>query len=348
MFTNIVSNSIKKRMKKHLRILFRTAGGRSRQKELGLGHIFRCINLADQLGSSQRYFAIQDYGTVRSVIRSKGYNRIFDLPKSMSVKSDVIYTKKIITENDIDVLIIDQYRIKNEYVQAMRNFVKTVIITDLEKINYDADLIINGFIGFPNKMVRNKYRAKCLLGPKYQILSKKFEDVKNLRKKKYDLLITVGGFDSGKILSSIAKQLTGSKLKTKIILGPATIKSKEIEFLHRLRHLDVISKTDHMEKEIANAKFGICSGGITSYEFACMKIPFAIVCQYKHQLKTAKEWNRRKIALNLGLPSKDLESKMRHVFANIDQHITTLNAKSVVDGKGARRISCEIKKLARQ
>ena len=34
-----------------MKILFRTSGGRIQKKELGLGHIYRCINLSKELSS---------------------------------------------------------------------------------------------------------------------------------------------------------------------------------------------------------------------------------------------------------------------------------------------------------
>lgn len=36
----------------------------------------------------------------------------------------------------------------------MRKHVKTVVISDLKKIDYQADLIVNGFIGFKNTIAK--------------------------------------------------------------------------------------------------------------------------------------------------------------------------------------------------
>ena len=45
------------------------------------------------------------------------------------------------------------------------------ILKEASDIFHDADLIINGFIGFDNKIFYNKFNIKCCLGPKYQILN---------------------------------------------------------------------------------------------------------------------------------------------------------------------------------
>ena len=99
-----------------------------------------------------------------------------------------------------------------------------------------------------------------------------------------------------------------------------------------------------MKKEISSARFGICAGGITTYEFATLHIPFAIVCQYKHQILTAKEWHKRKIAKNLGFIQKDV--KKMDVFLNqLMQNKIILNPSTLVDGLGSKRVAKEILKL---
>ena len=75
------------------------------------------------------------------------------------------------------------------------------------------------------------------------------------------------------------------------------------------KNLFVVNETKNMRKEISETSFGFCAGGITTYEFATMNIPFAIIFQYKHQLLTAKAWEKRKIAYNLGLPSNNSNIK---------------------------------------
>ena len=101
-----------------------------------------------------------------------------------------------------------------------------------------------------------------------------------------------------------------------------------------------------MKKEISHAEFGICSGGITTYEFTSLGIPFVIICQYKHQLKTAREWQKRNIALNFGLPNKQTRLKIQNLIKKIvENKVPVKPNKSIVDGLGAKRIAHEILKI---
>ena len=328
------------------KILFRTSGGRIRKKELGLGHVFRCINLGYQLKSHQIQFLIEDYGSVSPLLHEHGFKKIFNLIPGISINDDIKKTVAHILKNKITILIVDKYGLTNLYVKTLKKIVRVVVISDLKNIDYDSDLVINGFIGFNNKIKTNKFKIKCLLGPKYQILNQQYAKKQDY-KKKYDLLITVGGFDANNLLEIILKKISKyeKKIKIKIILGHAT-KNKSIisKFVTKSNEITIINKTNNMKKEISSTKFGICAGGITTYEFAALHIPFAIVCQYKHQIFTANEWHKRKIAKNLGFIQK--EPKKIDLFLNhLMQNKINLNHSNLVDGLGSKRVAIEILNL---
>ena len=330
------------------KILFRTSGGRIRKKELGLGHVFRCINLGYQLKSHQIQFLIEDYGSVSPLLHEHGFKKIFNLIPGISINDDIKKTVAHILKNKITILIVDKYGLTNLYVKTLKKIVRVVVISDLKNIEYDSDLVINGFIGFNNKIKTNKFKIKCLLGPKYQILNQQYTK-KQHYKKKYDLLITVGGFDANNLLEIILKKISKyeKKIKIKIILGHAT-KNKSIisKFITKSNEITIINKTNNMKKEISSTKFGICGGGITTYEFAALHIPFAIVCQYKHQIFTANEWHKRKIAKNLGFIQK--EPKKIDLFLNhLMQNKIILNHSNLVDGLGSKRVAMGILHLTK-
>ena len=75
-----------------------------------------------------------------------------------------------------------------------------------------------------------------------------------------------------------------------------------------------------MFQEIKKSQFGICSGGITTYEFAAIGIPFAIICQNRHQTVTAKKWEKVYGAINLGMPNKNTHKKVSIWYTNHIRH----------------------------
>ena len=101
-----------------------------------------------------------------------------------------------------------------------------------------------------------------------------------------------------------------------------------------------------MHKEISESKFGICAGGFTTYEFAALDVPFAIISQVPHQLITAKEWEKLGIAKNLGLINNSTGKKIRNLLKVLEARNFVLKLKkSRIDGLGVVRVSHQLKNL---
>jgi UDP-2,4-diacetamido-2,4,6-trideoxy-beta-L-altropyranose hydrolase len=341
-------------MDKKLKILIRTSGGRAPKKQLGLGHVYRSLNLSSHLKHSQIHFLIEDYGGLKQIFETKNIKNIKYLKKNIDINLDLSKTISYIHEKKIDLIIIDKYDMKSEYSKKLRDYVKVVVISDLRKINYNADLVINGFIGFENKIIKNKFGTKCILGPSVQILNKKFSKKISSTPKKYDLLITMGGFDEKNIIEFLLKPLTKfvDQLKIKIILGPSSKKTSKISKWQKSygKFVKIMDNSNNMFKEMSNVKYGICSGGITSYEFAMLNIPFAIICQVKHQLITAKEWEKKRSGINFGLAEKISEKQIEEFLEEIvmNKRKKTIKKNSLSNQKGIKLITQEILSLVKK
>ena len=329
-------------MVKKLRILFRTAGGSAKNKELGTGHIFRCINLANQLRKHEIFFVVEDFGGVEKILCDNNFIKITILKQNISLKEDIIQTTKIIKKYKIDLVIVDKINTKKTFLEKLKINAFTVYISDLKKIEYPSHLIINGFVGLKNSIIHNKYKSKCLLGPHYQILAKS-NLKKNKIKKKYDLLVTFGGYDANNIIDKFCYELEkfSDKLRVKIIIGISTKKTSYIRKIEKFSNsIEIINFTKNLQREIHKSKFGLCSGGITTYEFASAKIPFAIICQYPHQKLTAKEWEKRGYAINLGTVDKKLPIKINKFLSNLIQNKIKISIdQSITDRMGGKRVA---------
>lgn len=337
-----------------MKILFRTSGGKSPKKELGLGHVYRSLNLATNLTYNKRFFLIEDFGGVKKIIKNQGFENIFTLKKGLTVKEDTKRTLKFIKERKIDIVIIDKLHISKNYIESLKKESKIVVISDLWGYDYPADLVVKGFVGYENKIIKNKYGARCLLGPLFHILNKKFVKKKKRIKKRFDLLATFGGFDEQNLIDKLLVMLEDylDQISVRIILGPSTKKSSFVKKMEKkfLKNLNVIQKTDNMAKEISQTKYGICAGGNTTYEFAYMNIPFAILCQVNHQLITARIWEKKGIAINLGKFNEKSTYKITDYLERIIQN--KVNIKNIQKmnnyGKGRIVVADEILKLVNQ
>ncbi len=331
-----------------MKILVLAAGGTAKNKELGLGHIFRTLNLVENLSSEKIFFLIEDHGGVRKILKDRNYKNTFFLKKNETDKYKKLKIIEYVKKLEIDVIVIDWSKLNNSIVNSLKKYAKTVIITDLKNKDFNVDLVINGFIGFRNSVTKNKFGVKCLLGPKYQILNNKFRKFKR-SSNQVTVLTTFGGFDEKNISLKFLKILfkSGKIIKTRVILGQSTPNNKKLNNIAKkmTNFVEIKKSTNDMYEEITSTKFGICSGGLTTYEFAAMKIPFIILCQHKHQLLTANEWEKHGIGKNLGIHNNISEKKILEIIGKIENDSIILKNKLTVDGKGALRVANEIRKL---
>jgi spore coat polysaccharide biosynthesis predicted glycosyltransferase SpsG len=331
-----------------LKILFRTSGGSIKNKELGTGHIFRSINLSKQFKGHDIFFLVEDYGGVKKILQKNNITNIKFLKPNLPIKEDYDNTLKFIQEKKIDLIIVDKIFTTKTYLQKLKKFFFTIYVTDLFDYDYPANIVINGFIGLKNSITLNKYNSKCLIGPSFQILSNKYEKKLKL-KKNNDLLITFGGYDANNLIENLCGILPRflDNLKIKIVLGPITKKPNcltkiENNFKNKLQ---VIGYTDDLRKEILQSRVGLCSGGVTTYEFASLKVPFGIINQYNHQKITASEWEKLGFGKNLGQNDKELHKRIEKFLRNIlDEKINFKTNKILIDGHGSKRVKNEILK----
>ena len=312
------------------------------------------INLAKELSPHKIFFLVEDFGGARQIINDNGFKNVFSIKKNIDPNFDFEKTFDLILKNKIDLIIFDKYKINKTYVKKFKNFVKTTVISDLKNNAFKTDLVVNGFIGYKNKSLKNN-STTYLLGPSYQILDKRFQFFKRNKftknKKFKKLLITVGGFDENKIIELILKSIINyiESFKITIILGPITTKNKTIQKFEKMfpYNLRILSSTNNMKNEISACDFGICGGGLTSYEFATLKKPFAIICQNKHQVLTAKKWEEFRLCMNLGMPSSKTVSKIDFLMNKLISNTIKLETKfpSYLDGKGGMRVAKKINTL---
>ena len=60
-------------VKKVLKILFRVSGGRAKNKEYGLGHVYLAMNLASRLKPAKFFFLVEDYGNAIELLEKYNF-----------------------------------------------------------------------------------------------------------------------------------------------------------------------------------------------------------------------------------------------------------------------------------
>ena len=108
---------------KSYNIIFRTSGGRAKKKQLGMGHVTRCLNLSKKFKNCKINFVIEDFGGITNFLKNKGIKNIFPIKPNISIFGELKYMEKIIENEKIDLVIIDKYDLKINYCQKMKKMI---------------------------------------------------------------------------------------------------------------------------------------------------------------------------------------------------------------------------------
>lgn len=241
-------------------------------EKLGLGHIYRSINLA--LTFSKKY-------KIKFLINKSKKKKEIKLLKKIFNKSKLnlkFITNNLNKEFGVDKnqnIIFDHPKIKETKIKLANKFYTKVIIIDDENTlrNYDCDLLIN-----QNDYSKNfKYKTKNknlikLLGSNYTILKEKpikvnFLINKNIKK----ILLLLGATDVKNYYKYLVKKLDGYKLY--ITVNNKVVKDKTIK-LKKYKNLELLHNIN-LKNIILNKKVDVAISccGSSLYDLFSFRIP---------------------------------------------------------------------------
>lgn len=324
-------------------IIFITEGNKS----IGLGHIIRCLTIADHLKETDKslkiYFQCKS-NLCRKIISMHGYsllnNNYFFINKKFS---------KLIN-NKNGIIITDFLDTDPSFIKKLRLLTKSKIIcidnnTNLKLLN-SADIIINANV-FNQPEFQVIKDAKYFLGPKYMILRKEFM-INKIKKQKIDnksILVLFGGTDCKnyilKCIDEIINLETSYSIKVVVGLGYSNVKKLKT-ILQTRKNTFLYIFPNNLSNLMRSVNIAITAAGIVLYELSALRIPSITIPQLKHQEEIANEFQKRKACINLGRnPKKGLINTVIIDMMNNKnmREKIALNAHKIVDGKGLIRFT---------
>jgi spore coat polysaccharide biosynthesis predicted glycosyltransferase SpsG len=339
-----------------MKIIFRTNGG----KDIGLGHVYRCISLAQ---------AIRDlaHNIIISFVANKEVKTLIEEYKFEFISSDSFDNKdiQIIENQQPSVIIFDSYLASNDYLKRLNKICKLIIFDDNNDV-YDSSIpykIINGNLHALSLDYTNK--NELFLGPEYLVMKKEYwNNKKEHNKQDYNfqksnrndnnvisVLITTGGTDFNKIMLQFIRAFKDLKINKKLVLGPL-YEEKYIEKIEKEvfndESFELIYKPKTLKNYINDSDYIITAAGSTIYEVLTLdKFPIIYVLA-DNQKAIAKELEKYGI-INLGYypeidynyAKKIIESKE---YEKTKEHIMIEMLFDMFDGNGAKRVAEKIVK----
>jgi spore coat polysaccharide biosynthesis predicted glycosyltransferase SpsG len=169
-----------------MKILILTEGG----KDIGFGHIARCIALSDAgtVMGMETGLIINGDKSVLGLLKGKDY-QIFDWTKGGEI---LFYSIR-----NADAVIVDSYLAERTlYDRIIKSFDgRLLMIDDYRRIKYPKGIVLNPAISSEKLDYPRRDGVTYLLGKNYIIVRKEFWSVprKHIRRKIKDVLITLGG-----------------------------------------------------------------------------------------------------------------------------------------------------------
>lgn len=346
-------------------VLFITHGS----KNIGMGHVMRCVSLANAFRSKEwKVLFFSKYVLGREYIETQQFELLtvsaekerqednFEYGNVQELKQEWNMLEKMLTKQDIDVILVDSYNVSNEYFQALRQYTKCLVyLDDIAAFSYDVDVILNyNFSAFHMGYENILKKQFLLLGVKYCPLRKEFLQIKQhvTKARIEDVLITTGAADpknmTCKFLLLCLKYLPQCRLH--IIVGKAFVYQSEIRELQRKNsNISLYENPKRMSEIMLKCDVAVTAGGSTMYELAACGIPMVTFIYADNQRPAVEMLEQEGYIVNLGeyfSVEKNFWLKSMNLFENKKLRETMSgNLQKLVDGKGAERVVEELETI---
>lgn len=245
-------------------------------KEIGLGHITRCLVLANELRDDKNrvYFAIKNYEIAIEKIKEQQFDMIvaddnFDYFK---------WIEDIIEQQKIDIFIGDiRDGFPIELISYMKNKnILTVAIDEPSEYSKECDLC---FYPPHAKIDKSEYKGRVFQGLEYVILRDEF--YKEYEKKKNiipNILVMMGGTDTYNLSYKVVKKLHESdkNIEILVLLNKNHQDYKKIKKLGK--HIHLYSDVRNMAEFLSKIDSAVITFGMSAYEMLIMNIPSVHIC----------------------------------------------------------------------
>lgn len=290
------------------RILFEVAVG----KDVGSGHLYRSMRLAESLGHHSVGVSLQgsppDWAV--QLLRDRG-----------------LWVEDWREYHDADLVIIDALDTNADMVCSWKaQDVKVITFEDEGQGARHADLVVNELLKAGQRGV------VALYGPAYTVLRSEFlaAPPHHYPERGRHVLITFGGTDPARLNARVSKRMAGAGYDVRVMVGPGA-DTTGVEGL--------VVTGGNMAIEMAAADLVITGQGRTQYEAAAMSVPTITLAANERESRHYRCPGTIHLGLHATVGDDLLVDCVARVMAN--QKLRTemgTKAATAVDGRGAQRI----------
>jgi len=311
---------------------------------MGLGHIYRSINLANQLKKNNfKIIFLTNSIIVKKIV-----------PKSFPVinyKNNLNELKKNLKKFEPKIVIIDKLK---ENKKELKIISEKTIIFSIDYTGKNKNFIKNGVnILYQKSGLQKKH---SISGFKFAILSDSIKNKKPIviSKEVKKILIVQGGSDTRCKIPIIINSLNqiNKKLLINIIVGASFQCWEELDksIAHSQHKIKLYNNIKNIGKIMKLNDLAITGGGMTSLELCHLGIPSLLICGEPFENETTSLLEKNGFGVNLGYEKKLSKEKIacitKKLMIDYKQRKKMNNVgKKLIDGNGTLRITKEISRM---
>lgn len=336
---------------------------------IGAGHLMRCLTIADAVrtrlggvphglaprmcGENTILFVCADEESGQLVLQH-GYPVWVLGTDYRNMEEELpLWQKRFAWDNPSqNILLADSYFVTIPYLAHLRRYGILVLLDDMGKQTYPADVVIN-YNAFAKQTVYQRLYAgtgtRCMTGSSFVPVRPQFaQGDYALRDSVEDVLITTGGGDSRNIAAGILGSIYTAGIRYHVVTGrfnPYMQELKAMEATHpgvRIYH-DVTDMAGLMR----SCDLAVTAGGTTVYELAAVGVPFVCFSYAENQEALAEYVGRKGIGGYGGAFHKEPERTLAEIAGQIRSLASDADlrrsyhqgGRSMTDGLGASRLA---------
>ncbi len=303
--------------------------------EIGAGHVYRCLTLADTLrsqGADCHFICREHPGNLLAFIRQRGYPAYsLGLPVAVeavagplthahwlgvSQEQDALDCAPLLQQLRPDWLVADHYGLDACWESALRaHYSRLLVIDDLADRAHQCDLLLDQNLGRTAQAYQERVPHQCtvLAGPQFALLRPEFAQLRGyslLRRERLgrvqQILVSMGGVDRPNATAAILSALCDCSLpegcQVKVVMGATAPWVGQVRALLQALPFtaEVLVNVSDMARLMADSDLAVGAAGGSSWERCCLGLPTLLATLADNQLSGARALDQAGAARWLG------------------------------------------------
>lgn len=321
------------------------------------GHMYRCMAIAKECrkkGYECVFFLADD--VCADILDKAGFDYCVLNLKWDDWNYGIDLVKKAVWERKVDCLVVDSYRVTEQFFTELHQEVPIFYLDDICKQKYDLNAVLHYSEWSDERILQAVYEGtdvSVYTGMEYMPLREGFCQTEANSDKKYDFLITTGGSDTFhvtlKVLKSMLAECEFGDATVCAVLGKMNTDAEEIyELCESHDNVTILQNISNMDEIMSRSKFAVTAGGTTVYELMASGIPFVCFGFSQDQCYFGERLEAHGNAKYAGDAREDADLVVKNIIAGLKQFYFMNKDEAeeqirvncnLIDGRGAERVA---------